>query len=150
MKSCIKPSKFVFRLGLGFLLIVTETLTVAVQEQAIRTKVIKAKIDRNQTDGKCRMGEQVDETMNHITSECSKMYQEYKKRHGWVGGKRIHWEVCKMFDLVTTEKWYEHQPELVIGNESSKILWDFSFRIEHLIEARRADLIVHWQDQKAV
>ena len=119
----------------------TEILIMTAQEQAIRSNVIKAKIDRSQTDSKCRMCGQVDETMNHITSELSKLAQkEYKKQHDWVG-KRIHWEVCNKFDIVVTEKWYEHQPQPVMENESNKILWDFRVQTDNVIEARHPDLI---------
>ena len=55
---------------------------------------------------------------------------------------RIHWEVCKKFDIVVTEKWYECQPKHVMENESSKILSDFSVQIDDVIEARCPNLIV--------
>ena len=51
----------------------TETLILAAQEQAIRTNLIKAKIDKTQEDSRCRMCGKVDETINHLISECSKM-----------------------------------------------------------------------------
>ena len=53
----------------------TESLITAAQEQAIRTNVIKAKIDKTQEESKCRMCRRVDETVNHVLSECSKMTQ---------------------------------------------------------------------------
>ena len=37
---------------------------------------------------------------------------------------------------------YEHQPESVLENEDYKILWDFSIQTDHVIEARRPDLVV--------
>ena len=40
------------------------------------------------------------------------------------------------------DKWYEHEPESVLENEDYKILWDFSIQTDHVIEARRPDLIV--------
>ena len=40
------------------------------------------------------------------------------------------------------EKWYEHQPESVVENENCKILWDFNIQTDHVIEARRPDMIV--------
>ena len=71
----------------------TESMIMAAQEQAIRTNSIKAKIDKTREESKCRMCGQVDETVNHIISECSKLAQkEYKRRHDWVG-KRIHWDM---------------------------------------------------------
>ena len=48
---------------------------MAAQEQAIRTNVIKAKIDKTQEESKCKMSGRVDETVNHVLSECSKMTQ---------------------------------------------------------------------------
>ncbi len=59
----------------------TESPVMAAQEQAIRTNVIKARIDRTQEESKCRMCGRVDKTINHLLSECSKMAQkEYKRR----------------------------------------------------------------------
>ena len=58
---------------------------MAAQEQAIRTNVIKARIDRTQEESKCRMCGRADETINHLLSECSKMAQKEYKRDmtGW-------------------------------------------------------------------
>ena len=39
-------------------------------------------------------------------------------------------------------KGYEHEPERVLENENYKILWDFSIQTDHVIEARRPDLVV--------
>ena len=40
------------------------------------------------------------------------------------------------------DKWYEYEPESVLENEDYKILWDFSIQTDHVIEARRPDLVV--------
>ena len=40
------------------------------------------------------------------------------------------------------DEWYEYEPESVLENEDYKILWDFSIQIDHVIEARRPDLVV--------
>ena len=64
---------------------------MAAQEQAIRTNLISAKIDKTQQESKCRMCGQSDESVSHILSECGKMAQkEYKRRHDWVR-KKVHW-----------------------------------------------------------
>ena len=120
----------------------TETLILAAQEQAIRTNLIKAKIDKTQEDSRCRMCGKVDETINHLISECSKMAQkEYKNRHDWVG-RRIHWDICRKFGVNVSEKWYNHEPESVVENDTCKVLWDFTIQTDHVIEARRPDLIL--------
>ena len=66
-----------------------------------------------------------DETVNHLVSECSKLAQrEYKGRHDWVG-RRVHWEVCKIYGMEVRYKWYEHDAVPVAENDRCKILWDF-------------------------
>ena len=80
-----------------------------------------------------------DEIINHL-SECSKLVQrKVKTRHDWVG-KVIHRKLCQKFDPTT--KWYMHKPESVLENEMHKILWDFEIQTEHLIPARRPDLVI--------
>ena len=120
----------------------TESLIISAQEQAIRTNVIKAKIDKTQIDSKCRMCGKVDESISHVLNECSKLVQkEYKRRHDCVG-KRVHWVVSKVCGFKVKDKWYEHEPEAVIVNDDYRILWDFSIETDHAIEARRPDMIV--------
>ena len=120
----------------------TESLLIAAQDNAIRTNHIKAKIDKTQQNSKCRLCGDRDETINHIISECSKLAQwEYKARHDWVG-KVIHREMCKKFIFDHTNKWYMHNPAPVLENDSHKLLWDFNIQTDHLIPARRPDLII--------
>ena len=106
----------------------TEALIMACQEQAIRTNVVKARIDKSQLNSKCRMCGQAEETINHILNECSKLAQsEYKRRHDWIG-RRIHWEVSRKYNVRVSEKWYEHLAE----NEQVKVLWDFNIQNDHV------------------
>ena len=120
----------------------TESHLIAAQDNAIRTNHIKARIDKTQQKSKCRLCGDRDETINHIISECSKLAQrEYKARNDWVG-KVIHWEMCKKFKFDHTNKWYMHNPAPVLENDSHKPLWDFNIQTDHLILARRSDLII--------
>ena len=91
---------------------------------------------------KCRLSGDRDETINHIISECSKLAQkEYKTRYDWVG-KAIHWEMCKKLKFDHTNKWYMHNPAPVLENDTHKLQWDFGIHTDHLISARRPDLII--------
>ena len=120
----------------------TESLLIAAQDSAIRTNHIKERIDKTQQNSKCRLCGDRDETINHIISECSKLAQrEYKARHDWVG-KVIHWEMCKKFKFDHTKKWYMHNPAPVLENATHKLLWDFNIQTDHLIPAKRPDLII--------
>ena len=80
--------------------------------------------------------------INHIISECNKLaLKEYKARHDWVGNM-IHWEMCKKFKIDHMNKWYMHNPAPVLENDTHKLLWDFDMQMDHLISARRQELII--------
>ena len=120
----------------------TESLPIVAQNNAIRTNHIKARIDKTQQNSKCRLYGDRDETINHIISECSKLAQkEYKTRHEWVE-KIIHWEVCKKFKFDHTNKLWKHNPASVLENDTHKLLWDFNIETDHLISARKPDLMI--------
>ena len=118
-----------------------EILLMAAQNCVIRTHHIKARIDKTQQNIKCRLCVDWDETVNHIRA-CSKLAQkEYKARHDWVG-KVIHREMCKKFKFDHANKCHMHKPALVLENDTNKLLWDFDKQTDHLISARRPDLII--------
>ena len=95
-----------------------------------------------QQNRKCRLYGDRDETINHIISECSKLAQKGSKaRHDWIG-KVINWEMSKKFQFDHTNKWYMHNPALVLENDTHKLLWDFNIQTDQLIPARRPDLIL--------
>ena len=120
----------------------TESLLIAAQDNAVRTNHIKTRIDKTQQNSKCRLCGDRDETINHIISESIKLVQkEYKTRHDWVG-KVIHWEMCKKFKFDHTNKWYMHNTAPVLENGTHKLLWDFGIHTDHVILARRPDLII--------
>ena len=79
--------------------------------------------------------------INHMISESRKLSQKVENfRHDWVG-KVIHWESCKKLNFEHTNKLYEHKTESFSVNAMHKILWDFEKETDHLIPARRPDLI---------
>ena len=82
------------------------------------------------------------ETISQIVSKCGKLAQkEYKRRHDSVG-KYVHWQFWEKLGFSRARLWYEHEPESVIENENFKILWDFTIQCDHMIEARRPDIVV--------
>ena len=63
--------------------------------------------------------------------------------HDWV--RKINWELSKKLKFENTTAWYIHKPEFIQENEMNKILWDLEIQTDHLILARRADLvIINW------
>ena len=54
----------------------TESLLIVVQNNAIRTNHIKARIDKTQQNSSCWLCDDRAETTNHIISKCSKLAQK--------------------------------------------------------------------------
>ena len=83
-----------------------------------------------------------------MISICSKLVQnEYKTRHDWVD-KVVHWELCKSLNTDHTKKWYMHNPEYVLENETHKLLWEFEMQTDHLISVWRPDLVIVKKKEK--
>ena len=119
----------------------TESLIIVAQNQIIRTKLVKAKIDKSQKDTICRLCKKVDERIDHVVSGCSTLAQEYKRRHDNLG-KIVHWKLARKCNFEDGDKWYEHEPESVLENEDYKILWDFSIQTDHVIDTWGPHLVV--------
>ena len=111
----------------------TESLLTAAENNVIRTNHIKTIIDKTPHNNKCRLCGDRDETIIHIISECSKLAQKKFK---------TELEMCKKFKFDRTNKWYMHNPASVLDNNTHKLQWDFVIQTDHLISARRPDLII--------
>ena len=62
--------------------------------------------------------------------------------------RKIHWEVCWKIGFDVNEKWYKHEPEKVVENDSWKFLWYVTIQTDYVIEARRPDNGNNRYDQK--
>ena len=115
---------------------------MAAQNQSITTNLVKAKIDKSQRDSLCRVFRKVDEIIYDIVSGCSKLAQkDYKRRHDNLR-KIVHWKPTRKLNFEVGDKWYEREAESVLQNEDYKFLWHFIIQTDHVIEARRPDLVV--------
>ena len=50
--------------------------------------------------------------------------------------------MCKKFKFDHTNKWYKRNLTPVLENDKHKLLWDSDIHTDHLISARRPDLII--------
>ncbi len=50
--------------------------------------------------------------------------------------------MCKKFKFDNTNKLYMHNPASVLENDTHKLLWNFDIKTDHLIPARRPDLVI--------
>ena len=67
--------------------------------------------------------------------------KEFKARHNWVGNVILR-ERCKKFKFDHANKWYMLNLAAVLENGPHKLLWDYDIQTDHLISARRSDLII--------
>ena len=89
----------------------------------------------------CRLYGNRDETINPIISECSEpAWKVYKTTYD--GLSRVtHWVLRKKFKFDHRNKWYMHNLTSVLENKTHKLLWDFDIQTDHLISARRPNLL---------
>jgi len=65
---------------------------MADKDQPLRTNVTKVKTDKQEGDVRCRMCKDREETVAHLTSECSKLAQPIRRDNHKVAGI-VHWSL---------------------------------------------------------
>ena len=63
--------------------------------------------------------------------------------------RAIHWDLSGKCGCHRNDKWYNYVPESVLENDNYKLLWDFSIRTAHNIEARRPDIVLVDKSKKS-
>ena len=104
----------------------TEGFIFAAQEQALPTNWLKARFSSDRGNLMCRKCGSKVETVTHLVSSCSSLSQyHYRKRHDKMGLK-VYMELCKLYGLKSSEKWYLETPEKVRTSECGnyEIWWD--------------------------
>jgi len=118
---------------------------VAAQDQALQTKYYATKILKTETDSKCRLCQQFDETMDHIISACPILAkEEYIKRHDRVRAQ-LHFNIRKETRVKLDKKqWYEHVPKSVETIQGGKviILWNQQVQTDRTILNNKPDIII--------
>ena len=75
---------------------------VAAQDQAISKNYFKNKILKEETESKCRLCKQYEETIDHLTSECPILgKKEYLMRHDKVYS-HLRYSICKALGTENT------------------------------------------------
>ena len=80
---------------------------------------------------------------NDDNNSCKKS----KTKHDRVD-KVMPWELCKKFKYDHTNKLYMDNLESVQENGTNKLLWDFEIQTDHVISAKRADLVIAKKKKK--
>ena len=129
----------------------TEALLTAAQDQALCVRSYSSFI-LHSTDPLCRLCGNGAETIFHLLSACSCLAAtEYLNRHNAVASI-LHRNICSSYHFpVHCDKPWLYQPEPVLEGNGVKILWDFDIRTDHIISARRPDIvIVDYNQQKGI
>ena len=120
----------------------TESPIGAAQEQGLRINEIKSGINHQDVPPLCRLCKEKVESVTHIVSSCSVLAgNQYRERHDKLG-KKIHWLLCKKFEIDCEDKLFSHQPEPVLENDKCKTLWDFAIQTANEIQLQRPDIVV--------
>jgi hypothetical protein len=122
---------------------------VASQDQALQTKYHATKILHTETDSKCRLCQQFEETVDHIMSACPILAKEqYIKRHDRVCAQ--HFNICKELGVkLDSELWYEHVPKSVETSQVGKvtILWNQQVQTDRTIPNNKTDIIIQHNEK---
>jgi len=122
----------------------TESEIVAAQDQVLQTKYYATKILNTETDNKCRLCQQFDETLEHIISACPILEKEqYTKRHDKVFAQ-LHVSICKETGVqLDKTHWYEHVPKSVETSQEGKVpvLWNQQVQTDRTIPNNKPGII---------
>ena len=123
----------------------TESEIVAAQDQALKTKYYATKLLSTETDSKCRLCQQFDETIDHRKLTCLILAKEhYIKRHDRVCSQ-LHFNICKETGVKLGKKhWYEHVPKAVETSQGCKItvLWNQQVQPDRTIPNNKPEVII--------
>jgi hypothetical protein len=128
----------------GYMAKSSEAYVCAAQEQALRTRMVRAKIDGEDVSAKCRLCGKIDETAMHLASGCGELAKkQYTVRHDRMG-VRVHWELCKKYGVKCEERWYDHVPSIVSTNKEGDvdIYWNMTVVTAKGVAHNRPDVVV--------
>jgi hypothetical protein len=126
----------------------TESTIVAAQDQAISTNYFKRKILKEETESRCWLCKEYEETIDHLTSGCPILAKnEYIIRHDKVC-THLHYSICKTLGIETTENWYSHIPKSVCQHEDTTVLWNQGIQSDREVLANRPDIIIKNKKEK--
>lgn len=95
---------------------------------------------KHQGNTRCRMCGNPKETIEHVTTSCSKWLPTlYIDRHDSVG-RSLHYRICEKYDLAPPH--YSQRVESVMENERIKLYWDQPVQTKKLIKHHKPDIVL--------
>ena len=113
----------------------TEGLITAAQDQALNTRYYSKHIIKQGSTDRCRM--------------CQILAADkYLNRHNQVAAQ-LYLDICKLNAIkVDAQRWYQHNPERVMENEKTTILWDHQVKTDRHIPCNKPDIIIQEIDSE--
>ena len=128
-----------------------ERIIMAAQNQGLLTNAFK-KMAGLSNDNKCRFCHTEVESVSHLTSSCKVLLGDgyYTARHDGVC-KYLHWTICRKLNIKCSSKYWEHQPERTVGDESYTIYYDHIIPTATYFEnaAVKPDIVI-WNKKERV
>jgi hypothetical protein len=110
--------------------------------QAISTNCFKRKILKEEIESRRRLCEEYEETIDHLSLGYPILAKnEYVIRHDKVC-THLHYSICKILGIETTENWYFHIPKPVCQHEDITVLWNQGVQTDGEVLANRPDIII--------
>jgi len=122
----------------------SESTILAIQDQAISTRVIQAKIMKMSIPSvMCRLRRVHEESIAHLLSACRSLAATaYLYRHNLVAGV-LHRHLMKTYGFPSrSSSWLTHRPAAVVESSTVKILWDFSLQSVSYHLSNRPDIVL--------
>jgi hypothetical protein len=120
-------------------------MVTIVWNKQVQTKYYATKILNTETDSKCRLCQQFDETIDHVISASPILAKvQYIKRHDSMCAQ-LHFNICKETGVQLHKKhWYEHVPKSVETSQGGKvtILWNQQIQTDRIIPNNKSDIII--------
>ena len=110
----------------GYITKSMEGFIMAAQEQALRARWLRSRIQKEDVSPKCRLCDAEVETVRHLSAGCEKLSKgPYKRRHDRMG-LRVYWELCRQYGIDCSERWFEEVPDTVRRSKDGQfeIWWD--------------------------
>ena len=115
---------------------------MAAQDQAISTNYFKNNVLKEETESKCQLCKQHEETIDHLTSGCPILAKnEYFMRHDEVRA-HLHYSICKALGIETTYKWYTHMPKPLCEDGDVTVLWNQAVHTDREVRANKPGIII--------
>ena len=119
----------------------TESETVAAQDQALQTKYYATKMLNTETDSKCRLCQQLDETTDHIISACSMLAKEQYIKKDMTVCAQLHFNICQETGVQLDKR---HQWQKLVETRpggKATILWNQQVQTDRNIP-NKPDIII--------